>query len=224
MKTKRLRRIYHFSDARLLTVTKQKVAFMQRDAVHFEGYGINQNHFDALLQKAATFSNWQTTEEAKGRQMEITEIKKAKRRELITALEKVRIPASLAFKKGTARYKAFHHKNFVLLKDSELYLAAKVVAALGTKYLSYLLPHGLTEDVLDEIALLNAAYAEQIINQQLAQSDAVENNAGRILFGNEIYAELSRYTTLGMAIWESKSAARYNDYLIYSVKNKNKVA
>lgn len=224
MKTKRICRIYHFSDARLLTVIKQKLAFMQRDAVHFAGYGITQSHFDILLQKAETFYNWQTTVETRGRQMEITQIRNAKRQQLTTALENVKVLASLTFKKGTARYKAFHNKRLALLKESEMYIAASVIAALGTKYLSDLGQYGLTEDMLDEIAVLNTEYSELILSQQLAQSDAVENNTGRILFGNEIYAELSRYTTLGMAIWESKSTARYNDYLIYSVKNNNKAA
>ena len=136
--------------------------------------------------------------------------------------KKVKMIASISFKKGSAKYRIFHTQHLTLQKDADLCITAKVIIQLANKYFAELTLYGLSAGILDDITTLNNEFQDLIISQQLAECDKKGNNLNRILFGNEIYTEMMRYTAVGMAIWETKSEARYNDYVVYNVKSKQK--
>lgn len=218
MKNKRTIRTYHLTDAALVVKANEKLAFMRRDSFYFAQYGINDGEFDLFAQEVENFSNWVTDIELKAKQMEITLAKKAKANEVIDAIEKLMHIVELKFKKGSAHYKAFGTDKLSLQNDSKLYLTAKQVVKMGLLYLSELTIHGLTLDHLNTLTDLNDAYLNLLLDQRISLSNRKNFNEERILLGNDIYAKLKRYTTLGLSIWNTESVAKYNDYLLYDEK------
>lgn len=224
MKNKRLIRNYHLTDADLVLKTKEIVAFMQRDTDYFAQYGITETHRLQLTQQIDAFAHWETDTEARNWQIEITWAKTAKAESLLEALRNVMLIVNRKYIKASARYKAFGTHNLSLQKDAELYLTSKLVVKRASQELAALSAFGLTTTILTDITTLNEAYSELLISQKIAQACRVINNSGRIALGNAIYTELMRYSTLGLAIWETKSTARYNDYLIYNETRNTKSA
>lgn len=223
MKKNSIIRNYHFTDAALSMKVKEKIAFIQRDIDAFETFGITAISIAALQNELDTFTELETDIEIKGNQTIASATKKAKARELTEAIKTVMTIVSIHFQKDSKQYYHFGTGNIMNQREADLYITARLVIRRATQYLPELTPHGLTMAHLDSIALLNEQYCELIIDQQLAKSERQIYREKRIAIGNGIYKILLQYMGIGLAYWETRSKAKYNDYLLYNEKKKAKL-
>ena len=104
MKKAEVTRLYKFSDAQLIAVGNEKIAFMRRDLEAFALFGLNETQFAALETQIAAFSNLVTDIESSSNQAQITEQKEAKAEELRTAIRAVMSRVAQQYGADSARY------------------------------------------------------------------------------------------------------------------------
>ena len=107
MKKKEVVRAYNFSDGKLITTTKEKIAFIRRDAAEFEGYGITSAMVDELENQAIHFSDTATDVELVSDQTEVTTTKDIVADKLKVAIRGVMSRVVLKYAVESARYRKF---------------------------------------------------------------------------------------------------------------------
>lgn len=216
MKKIEVQRIYNFPDGNLVTIGKEKIAFMRRDISAFRSFGISETNFNALETALNSFSETITDIEALNVQVESTVLKDGKAEEVRTAIRAIMTRVDLKFGTTSARYKKFGTEALAQQSDSELLVIAKRVVRVGTEYLSDLAENGLTEIMLSDLSHLKDAFETLLVDQKLKIGDRDILQEDRVEEGNTIYKTLSSYTSTGMSIWVSSDVAKYNDYIIYN--------
>jgi hypothetical protein len=82
-------RFYKFSDGKLITVDKEKITFMRRDATAFTSFSITAALVKGLETSINTFTNFITDTEALGDQTGITDAKNAKAEQVRVAIRSI---------------------------------------------------------------------------------------------------------------------------------------
>lgn len=221
MKKNEVQRIYNFSDGNLVTIGKEKLAFMRRDAIAFRSFGLADANFNSLETALNLFSETITDIEILNEQVESTLLKDEKAEVVRVAIRAIMARVDLKFGAGTAKYKKFGTEALSHQSDSELLVVAKRVVRVGREYLSDLADHGLTEATLSDLSNLRDSFESLLIDQKLKIGERDILQEARVEEGNAIYRLLVSYTTTGLSIWSTLEAAKYNDYIIYNTPSGN---
>jgi len=216
MKKKEVVRAYNFSDGKLITTTKEKIAFIRRDAAEFEGYGITSAMVDELENQATHFSDTATDVELVSDQTEVTTTKDVVADKLQVAIRGVMSRVVLKYAEESARYRKFGTEALSKQSDAELIIVAGRVFRVGTEMLADLAANGLTSGMLDEVKHLRDDLENELIGMNLKIADRDIEQESRVEAANAIYATLIKYTNTGQSIWETSNVAKYNDYVVYN--------
>lgn len=216
MKKNEVTRLYNFSDAKLIDVGNEKIAFMRRDAEAFASFGLDETKFAELEAKITAFSNLVTDIEKSNEQVQITEQKDLKAEELRTAIRSVMTRVAQKYGAGSARYANYGSDSLAKQNDADLLVTAKRVVRVGTANLNDLAGEGLQVSHLNKITELNDEFNVLLIDQKLKIGERDIQQEDRVEDGNKIYLLLTKYTQTGQDIWESSDVAKYNDYIIYN--------
>jgi len=216
MKKKEVVRAYNFSDGKLITTTKEKIAFIRRDAAEFEGYGITSAMVDELENQATHFSDTATDVELVSDQTEVTTTKDVVADKLQVAIRGVMSRVVLKYAEESARYRKFGTEALSKQSDAELIIVAGRVFRVGTEMLADLAANGLTSGMLDEVKHLRDDLEHELIGMNLKIADRDIEQESRVEAANAIYATLIKYTNTGQSIWETSNVAKYNDYVVYN--------
>lgn len=216
MKKNEVQRIYNFSDGNLVTIGKEKLAFMRRDMTAFSSFGLSEVNFTALETALNVFSETITDIEILNEQVESTLLKDEKAEAVRVAIRAIMTRVDLKFGAGTAKYKKFGTEALSHQSDSELLVVAKRVVRVGREYLNDLSENGLTEAMLSSLSDLRDSFESLLIDQKLKIGERDILQEDRVEEGNAIYRTLSTYTATGLSIWATSDVAKYNDYVIYN--------
>lgn len=216
MKKKELFRLYNFSDGKLVTIGKEKIAFMRRDKTAFDKFGITTSDFDALETSIDAFSDTDTDVESVNAQTNTTINKDAKAEELREAIRAVMARVVLVFPQGSSNFKKFGTELLSQQLDSDLLITAKRVVRVANEFIADLTPKGVTAAMLTNITDLRATFEDLIIDVKLKIADRDTQQQERVEKANAIYETLVKYAITGQNIWVSNDVAKYNDYVIYN--------
>lgn len=212
-------RFYNFSDAVLDTKTKEKIAFMRRDAAAFLPFGVTAAMITALESAVTSFSNFVTDVESVSDQMGATLAKDAKAEQLRVAIRNVMVRAESKYGLSSPKYKKFGTVALSKMTDADLLITGKRVVRVGNLSLPDLAANGLTAVMLTAITTLCNEFEVLIIDLQVKIGDRDILQEDRVEAGNAVYTTLINYTTTGRSIWETSDVAKYNDYVIYNTIN-----
>ena len=216
MKKKEVVRAYNFSDGKLITTTKEKIAFIRRDAAEFDGYGITSAMVDELENQAIHFSDTATDVELVSDQTEVTTTKDIVADKLKVAIRGVMSRVVLKYAVESARYRKFGTEALSQQSDAELIIIAGRVFRVGTDMLADLADNGLTAAMLNDVKTLKDELEHELIGMNLKIADRDIEQESRVEAANAIYATLIKYTNTGQSIWETSNVAKYNDYVVYN--------
>lgn len=219
MKKNEVTRLYNFSDAQLVAIGNEKIAFMRRDLADFAFFGLGEPQFTALETKIDAFSNLVTDIESASNQVQITEEKDAKAEELKMAIRSVMTRVAQKNGEKSSRYKNYGVDALSKQSDADLIITAKRVVRVGTNNLDDLASVGLTMGLLENISNINTQFETLLIDQKLKIGERDIEQEDRVEAGNVIYTDLVTYTKTGQDIWVSKEVAKYNDYVIYNTES-----
>lgn len=212
-------RLYNFSDAKLIDVGNEKVAFMRRDQDALQSFGLDEVKFSELKTKITDFSNLITDIETSNEQVQITEQKDAKAEQLRVAIRSVMTRAAQKYGNTSARYANYGTDLLSKQSDAELIVTAKRVVRVGSTNLNDLADEGLTSLHLDTITQITDEFDTLLINQKLKIGERDIKQEDRVEDGNAIYSLLVKYTQTGQDVWETNDLAKYNDYIIYNTSS-----
>lgn len=223
MKKSSVVRLYNFSDATLVTMGKEKIAFMRRDAGAFTPFGISAVLVNNLEAAINVFSDTITDIEAVNNQTAVTTAKDQKAEELRMVIRTVMARAELKYGINNSKYKKFGTEELSRQTDSDLLITGKRVVRVGTEFLDELTDNGLTDTMLIAISALCNEFEALIIDLKIKIGDRDIIQEDRVEAGNAIYTTLIKYTSIGLSIWATSDVAKYNDYIIYNtVSGKNR--
>ena len=216
MKKKEVVRAYNFSDAKLVTTSKEKIAFFKRDATEFSGYGINAAMILALETDVTSFSNSTTDVELVSNQTEVTTNKDWIANQLKEAIRHIMARVVLKYDVNSAKFRKFGTEALSQQSDAQLLVIGSRVFRVGTEMLPELTANGLTSAMLDEMKAFKDQFEHELISMNLKIADRDIEQESRVEAGNAIYNTLVKFSNTGQSIWSSSNVAKYNDYVIYN--------
>ena len=216
MKKKEVFRTFNFSDGELVTIGREKIAFIRRDIENFESYGITTTVIDEFENTIITFSSIATDVELVEEQKDVTTNKNKIADSLKEAIRGIMSRVVLKYPVASARYKKFGTEALSQQSDAQVLVIANRVFRVGTEMLEELAANGLTAEMLQEMKTTRDTMEQELINMNLKISDRDIDQESRVEAANAIYATLIRYTKTGQSIWASNNVAKYNDYVVYN--------
>lgn len=216
MKKKESFRSFNFSDGKLVAIGKEKIAYMRRDKIEFEKYGITTANFDALEEEIDKFLDTATDIEKLGTQTDTTAIKDAKAEELRQAIRVVMTRVVLVYEEGSSNFRKFGTETLSKQLDSDLLITGKRVVRVANEFFTALETKGLKADMLAKITVLREELEDLIVDVRLKIAERDIDQQERVEKANAIYETLVKYAITGQNIWVSTDVAKYNDYIIYN--------
>jgi hypothetical protein len=216
MKKKEVLRLFTFSDAVLITKTREKIAFIRRDIVEFEKFGVSPANVLDLENKVNVFADNATDVESLSNQTEVTTAKDVKAEVLRVAIRDIMTRAELKFGVSSAKYRKFGADALSRQTDAELAMTGKRVVRVGNILLAELADKGLTPALLAALQTITHDFEVLVIDTRIKVGERDIQQEARVEIANAIYSILVSYTNTGQSIWATSNVAKYNDYIIYN--------
>ncbi len=217
-----LKRVYMMKDSDLAMLASNLVVIMNRDAAEFAARGVNAADIAAFKDLGNAFELIPDDKYYFYLISESVERKNKKRREIEEAIREITGLAKVKWGARSAELRRFDAAGIYSEDQKKFLTTASHVLEVATAYLSELSKYGLTQEKLDALEEDIDEFESELNKITELKSQRQAKTEERIAMGNELFALVSRYCTLGKIIWQDKDYARYNDYLIY--KNKNRKA
>lgn len=202
------------------TLIMSKISMMVRDIDEFAKFGVSLENINELKSLLQACSEIPSDDELLGNQMNKTGEKAARAvivREEISALMK---RVENRYGKESAVYRKFGVSGTSRLNGWELGYKGRRALRVAEEYLDKLAEVGVTAGVLGRLNEAITAFEQALEAQNDAFADRLIATEIRTEKGNEIYLLLMKYCDSGKKIWESRNAAKYNDYIIYGAHPK----
>jgi len=220
-------RDYNFSDARLVEIGLEKIAFAQRDAAELLTVGITAAWVTTLNAQILAFGALPSDVVELGEQTEATEEKDVDSEQVKDKLKELRSAAARAFGEKKAEYKQFGLKDIDDFTYADILRVSMVVQGLTATYAVQLATKGWDAADNTELQTLTNDFVASMQNQSIETGSRDIAQEGRVVAGNEIYNLIqNELCEAGKSYWRTRSAAKYNDYIIYdtaSGSNPNEV-
>ncbi len=210
-------RVYKFTDARLIEIALEKIAFAQRDATELLTKGITATWVSDLNDLVLAFGALPSDEVELGEQQEATGEKDTDADTLRDKLKDMRSSAARAFGDKSSKYNQFGLKGLDDCNDSELLRVAMVAHGVAITYATELAAKGYSATDNTTLQTMITTYVGGLQNQSMEIGSRDNAQENRVLKGNEIYNLLeNELCEAAKSYWRTRSAAKYNDYLVYN--------
>lgn len=210
-------RDYNFSDGRLIEIANEKLEFATRDAAELVTVGISAGFLTALDADIKNFGELPSDETELGEQEEATEEKDEVAEEVREYMRNMRSAAQRCFGINSPRYHQFGLEEMTKFTDSELLRRALVAHQVAVTYATELDTKGYT--ALDNSAFKARieVYVKKIKEKAMEVGSRDIAQETRVLKGNALYHHLEdELCEAAKNYWRTRSAAKYNDYIIYN--------
>jgi hypothetical protein len=223
MPNTKLTQVFNMTQAELAQLADMAVKLIARDP-ELSIYGIDNAYMQNLAAKTELYKQTPTDEELQGEVSDKTEQKNRHADELKIMIRSVAVRAKLVFGGQSAAYRSFGVKALDKLDDDKLYRCARTVQRRAVKYFAELAPRGLTQADIDALSAQTANLLIAVEEKIDADAERETGTETRTRLGNELYNLISEIFECGKDYWASRNEARYNDYVVYDTRQKNKPA
>jgi hypothetical protein len=218
MKKEAPRRIYNFTDARLIGIVELLEAFVSRDADEFKRFGYTASAASDLLTQTQAFLNTPNDTNLIQWQASTTQEKDTKAIALKSAIREITNRARLVYGEDTPRFRRFGTKGMDAMTDDQLRTCGEQVEDVARECLPDLSTRGVTSALIDSLQDATEAFATSLKAQRKAISDRSIFTDERVQIANALYSRTVELSKAGKAIWYEKNEAKYRDYIIYDEK------
>ncbi|MBS1536831.1 MAG: hypothetical protein JST20_03680, partial [Bacteroidetes bacterium] len=206
---------YNMSHAELSVYANQLVTFMLRDLDDFAKFGITTTQTDALQALQDAFQEIPTDEKYQSDATTARVIRDEARELLIDKMDDIALRFRLAFPEGHSPLNQFDISDLSGVDDSNVLLKARNLNSKLPLYTAQLLPHGQTPTVTTEFEETVQDFEDKIRAHISAISKRTQGTEDRTKAGNYLYEFVVDYTDMGKRLYQKKSPAKYQDYIIY---------
>ena len=180
-------RDYKFTDARLIEIILEKVAFAGRDATELLTKGITATAVSDLQAGALTFGAMPSDDVELGEQQEATSEKDSDADSLRDKLKELRSSATRAFGNKSGTYNQFGLKSLDDCNDSDLLRVRLVAHGVAVTYVTELTAKGYTAADNTALASMITTYVSGLQNQSMEIGSRDNAQEARVLAGNTLY-------------------------------------
>ena len=213
MRTNPVKAKYHDALSDMLHNGLDLISFANRDVAEFTKMGIEPPFLDELKSDIVELQNAPDDVEVLGEQTPFTEEKDALAEEIKDSIRTIMQRAENKWGTGSARYRQFGTSGLSELNDNDLEACAKRVLRVAERNLADLA--GLTTNDLTTLQRLTINFHSARESQHDAKANRDIKTEDRQITANDIYDRQVIIANTGKRIWENKSEAKYNDYVIY---------
>jgi hypothetical protein len=209
------RRNYNMTDADLCMFTSNLVNDLTRDLSLVGVFGITSQNISNLKDLGDAFEALPTDIELEIAVMDSTLTKNTKLAEIKESTRNLALRVEMKWGVDSPKYKGLMITGMNNIADNDLLFIARRVHRLLTSFFALLSPTGLTQDMLDDFAVLIDDFEEAKNLQHdnvVARADASKE---RVLAGNEIYDLVVKYCEIGKRVFVNTDPVKYNCYIIY---------
>lgn len=209
-------RAYNMSNPDLMMFASNLANTITQDLSEFENYGVNSDTVEQFRELCDEFENFPPDQYYLADIGIATEDKDEARRELILETRRITNRAIIKWGENSSRYKKFGVFGLSEMTDKNLLATSRLVVLTAESYLSELSDEGLTQDIIDNYRNLTQEFEYKLNAIGEANSVRADKTQERVILGNNLYALVVKYCTIGKSIWFDVDEARYNNYLIYN--------
>lgn len=208
-------RNYNITDAKLCMITSNLCNLMERDLLDFMTLGVNEEKIEELRDLGNNFEVFPNDGTFIGDVMIANEDKKAIRAKIIEVIQQMGMRIKAKWGRNSSQYRRLNLSNPNQFNDGNLLINSRSIHSKLGEFLPDLEEFGLTEEKLLEFENLNQEFEIAIkhFDDIVAMRD--EKTLERVNLGNQLYDLVVRYTNFGRILYNKKSPAKYNDYIIY---------
>jgi len=192
----------------------QTCGLLQRDAVEFSSFGIDQQKADEYKALSDSFNKRDFDEEFLIIQKEKRQMKDTIAEEIRIEIYNLSLKVNLVMELSGENFSSLRLGAISQTNDYELATKAKVYASILTKRIADFSEVGVTVEMLDDLSIkvdnFRMAIDEFVIavqNRHMAQSS-------RIVLANKLHAETIKYRTLGRKMWAVTDYERSQSYVM----------
>ncbi len=187
---------------------------LARDAVRLAKYGVDADRIKKFNKKVADFGEMDPDTVLVQEGAVVTGDKNVEQAALVTSIQQVMGCVGLLDDPRTAGYKRFGATDVANDSEAELHLAAGVVVRQGRKYLDRYKGKGLTAEMLTAVEDNNEKFVAGLTTRKEAESERHAATDKRIVFANELYAELVDICGAGHESWKFEDETMAKEYVV----------
>ncbi len=211
--------IFKFAFSYLEHLADKCLSLITRDATILLTYGVDEDMIDEITTMTDDFKNTPTDEELLGFVSIATENRDATCDQFKVETRSIMVRAKKAFGENSATYRQFGTIGLDEMDFDQLVRCGRRVGRTATLYFAKLAEKGLTQDMLDDYALLVAKFDDEVDKKDDAVAVRDKATEDRIILANNLYSKIIEVFEYGKNYWVNKSEAYYNDYIIYNTKD-----
>ena len=210
-----IKRDYNMSDADLMFMVGDFVAFMTRDAAEFTVRGVTSAARTAFETLGSAFEVFPMDEYYMALVTAEVEAKNAARDEAMVLVQKISGFFEQKWGLDSWQYKQLNIKSLSVASDNNFKAVCRNVINTATEQLANLTSIGLTQTDIDNLETKVQTMEDKGHTIETKKAFRDSKTEERIQKGNELYSYLKQYSSIGKLIWENVDEAKYNDYIIY---------
>jgi hypothetical protein len=210
-------RNYNLTDADLMMFASNLVQTINRDALQFADFGVDDAAITAFETLGNQFETFPPDTFYLADISIATEAKDNARQTLLLEIRKIANRALAKWGENSAQYRKFGVKGIIDINDKALLATARLIVSTATGYIAELTADGLTQDVVDDYETVAQEFEDSLNALNSAIEIRDKKTKDRIALGNQLYALVTKYCSFGKSIWDKVDEAYFNDYIIYSV-------
>jgi len=214
MRKKLLKRHFTMKDASLTQKADSMLLSANEDLAELSDYGVTPQWLQTVKEQRDEFSKAPTDKEAEGDIIEIFNVKKEIRNELMTM---VRANNKRLKNKSEQYMKAFLEgfvENPARLTDDDLRRDALSQSRALQQYLTELAEEGVTQLVIDKLKAHAKLFDDAILETFIVRGDRLIHRETRIEKGNALYASMKTISLYGLSAFTVKEPARAKSYYL----------
>lgn len=215
MKKNPVIREFHLTDAVLKQKADEFINLLERDIVEFTDRGYSPAKKTELINARNAVEDFPSDEQFDSIKMNLTAEKDSARSALEKTMRTILNMATNIFSFGSAKHREFGASDVSRQPDAEIVRNARIMSATAEKYLTDLIPEGLTQDKINTLISQRETLDLTLDAQAKAISDRDVATEDRIETLNILYRLLMKYAGTGQDIFYETDEAKYNDYIIY---------
>ena len=208
------KRIYSIIDVELLNFTGYIIHFMNRDILEFNNYGVTASDITDFTDLLNVCIELRPDTNYYYSKLIVVENKNDLKIKLLNDFYEIIKCVLIKWGNGSAQYNKFEWANIRQKNDKELLVISRNAVSTASDYLSELSSVGLTQPMIDLLALDADDFELIIQNIDNATETRDLKVVERVSKYNELYLNLSKYCKIGKLIWYNRNFAYYKNYLI----------
>ncbi len=206
---------FHFSYAELVAQVLEKQTFLDRDQAELEPRGVTADRLTRLNDLFTNFRDVTPDEVYLALQTGATQARNDAQRDIGVIMREVAGIAANVLGPKSADYRTLRYDRVATAEAPEFLLLIDTFTDRIEAYLPRFENRGIDEETITNLRSQIAPFQQKIKDVDSAFANRDVATEARRNAANALYDDMANLADIAKVYWESRSEAKYNDYIIY---------